>query len=898
MAALSLALKALGGATFAKDIAKVATKLFVLNKSFQELSGSIKDANRRFRSFEKAMADVGTLLVNDQANVAKLTKEVDALVASMGLNAQDTVKGLYQIISSGVRDPAEAMELLTESSKLAIAGVTDLSTAANGSTAIMNAYKLQLQDITDIGDAMQQTVVLGRLRMENLSSAMSIAMPIAANLGIGYKDILAGTATMTKQAFTASESMTGLRSAIRSVLQPTKVMKQLFDKLGVSTGQELISNAGSLQNAFVKIREAAGGNILVLEEAIRRVEGFNALLALTGKNAKTAASDLLEIKSATGAVNQAVEVVNRTQQRWGDRSQAVFDSLKRDVGSFTSLFVKFKDIVVVKTAEALGVVESLREKTARANKDSIEQMVNESRSTKKLTKEKRLLEGAIESVLELQKRGQRRYTSSQANMNREITQVWLPHYRQGLKYINEELEKRIEIKKKLELASKKAMAAARRAREEELKRVTGILEKEKASLDKAGNKKDLSANKKTMKQELALAELRHELGLISASQLESAKLSIENDFLSQKEGIVVAYLENKLRLIKESTLRSEKWKIKNAKEASSRILSIEKATDFKIFENKKKMIALEKKEKEGKDTDSFLFEEDFKLRWALFKKVDQKIAEERIRLQTKIKQAQLKGNVELEQSLKGISVRVFNLKQKFIEGDIKTMDEFNRAILQLKEDVKIAQTEFKQGVVETVDSLKIFKEHVSEIKKNLDFMADGMDNLQAGMENLRRGSGAWLDKVKTVLGIFNSIASAADRIASAQQKQGLAKGMGMLGGFTGGLGGVVGGIMSLFHDGGAIQRLHKGGVPNMLSSDEVPIIAQAGEFMLSKNAVQNMGGQSAVKDMHDNAVAGAGAGTNVKLNLSFNPDNFRSFLTGTEEGKDIVKQAVIEAFPT
>ena len=898
MAALSLALKALGGATFAKDIAKVATKLFVLNKSFQELSGSIKDANRRFRSFEKAMADVGTLLVNDQANVAKLTKEVDALVASMGLNAQDTVKGLYQIISSGVRDPAEAMELLTESSKLAIAGVTDLSTAANGSTAIMNAYKLQLQDITDIGDAMQQTVVLGRLRMENLSSAMSIAMPIAANLGIGYKDILAGTATMTKQAFTASESMTGLRSAIRSVLQPTKVMKQLFDKLGVSTGQELISNAGSLQNAFVEIREAAGGNILVLEEAIRRVEGFNALLALTGKNAKTAASDLLEIKSATGAVNQAVEVVNRTQQRWGDRSQAVFDSLKRDVGSFTSLFVKFKDIVVVKTAEALGVVESLREKTARANKDSIEQMVNESRSTKKLTKEKRLLEGAIESVLELQKRGQRRYTSSQANMNREITQVWLPHYRQGLKYINEELEKRIEIKKKLELASKKAMAAARRAREEELKRVTGILEKEKASLDKAGNKKDLSANKKTMKQELALAELRHELGLISASQLESAKLSIENDFLSQKEGIVVAYLENKLRLIKESTLRSEKWKIKNAKEASSRILSIEKATDFKIFENKKKMIALEKKEKEGKDTDSFLFEEDFKLRWALFKKVDQKIAEERIRLQTKIKQAQLKGNVELEQSLKGISVRVFNLKQKFIEGDIKTMDEFNRAILQLKEDVKIAQTEFKQGVVETVDSLKIFKEHVSEIKKNLDFMADGMDNLQAGMENLRRGSGAWLDKVKTVLGIFNSIASAADRIASAQQKQGLAKGMGMLGGFTGGLGGVVGGIMSLFHDGGAIQRLHKGGVPNMLSSDEVPIIAQAGEFMLSKNAVQNMGGQSAVKDMHDNAVAGAGAGTNVKLNLSFNPDNFRSFLTGTEEGKDIVKQAVIEAFPT
>jgi len=51
--------------------------------------------------------------------------------------------------------------------------------------------------------------------------------------------------------------------------------------------------------------------------------------------------------------------------------------------------------------------------------------------------------------------------------------------------------------------------------------------------------------------------------------------------------------------------------------------------------------------------------------------------------------------------------------------------------------------------------------------------------------------------------------------------------------------------------------------------------------------------------MHRNAQAGgAGGGTNVNLNLAFDTDNFRSFMTGTEEGRDIVKQAIIGAFPT
>ena len=61
-----------------------------------------------------------------------------------------------------------------------------------------------------------------------------------------------------------------------------------------------------------------------------------------------------------------------------------------------------------------------------------------------------------------------------------------------------------------------------------------------------------------------------------------------------------------------------------------------------------------------------------------------------------------------------------------------------------------------------------------------------------------------------------------------------------------------------------------------------------------------MGGTGQVDQMHRNAQAGAtgGSNTNVHLNLAFDPDNFRSFITGTAEGRDIIKNAVVGAFPS
>lgn len=176
---------------------------------------------------------------------------------------------------------------------------------------------------------------------------------------------------------------------------------------------------------------------------------------------------------------------------------------------------------------------------------------------------------------------------------------------------------------------------------------------------------------------------------------------------------------------------------------------------------------------------------------------------------------------------------------------------------------------------------------ISEVERFNSSLAKGLGFIQR-----------FLTIISQIKMIEQSITTLKQQQALAEKGSALAKISATGGIIAGGLG-ILGTALGFFHNGGPIQRLHNGGVPNRLSAGEVPIIAQTGEYMLSRKAVQNMGGTKAVDNMHRNAQAGGtGGGTNVHLNLAFDPDNFRSFITGTAEGRDIVKQAIIGAFPT
>ena len=87
----------------------------------------LKQASGAATDFGAKMAEVSTLL-DDTGSLDELTAKTRELAREFGNAPTEQAQALYNIISAGASDSADAMRLLTEANKLALGGVTEVPT--------------------------------------------------------------------------------------------------------------------------------------------------------------------------------------------------------------------------------------------------------------------------------------------------------------------------------------------------------------------------------------------------------------------------------------------------------------------------------------------------------------------------------------------------------------------------------------------------------------------------------------------------------------------------------------------------------------------------------------------------------------------------------------------------
>ncbi len=303
------------------------------------IAGAAVAVTKFASDFELAMRRVTSLLGKEAAASFKpLSDGVLELSKRLGIDAVGAANALYEAISAGV--PKEnVLGFIEVASKAAIAGVTQTKVAVDGMTTIMNSYRLEAGKAAEVSDAMFQAVNLGKFTFEQLAASMSVAAPIAAQVGVGFKDLLAAAATLTSKGVPVSEAMTQIAAAMRSIIAPSKEMEALFAKIGVSSGEALIKSKG-LQGALEAVRDAAGGSSDVLSKATGRIEGFNAILSLTGENSKKAREDLKSLNDSIGATDAAFAEIEKSFSRQLDAFTAQAKALGIELGTALLPFAK------------------------------------------------------------------------------------------------------------------------------------------------------------------------------------------------------------------------------------------------------------------------------------------------------------------------------------------------------------------------------------------------------------------------------------------------------------------------------------------------------------------------------------------------------------------------------
>ena len=256
--------------------------------AFAKAAKSSYDFEKEFR---KNMLEVATISTQVTDDMTGFMNQVISITQEIPIKAPEAAKALYSIVSAG-HDGADGMKILEVSAKAAVGGLTETETAADAITTILNAYKMSAEEAGTVSDQLFTTVRLGKTTFGELGASIAQVAPIAAAYGISIDQVLGAVASLTKQGTPTAQAMTQIRAAIQGTA----------GELGDAAFQ-----GRTFQEALQLIYEKAGGSASKMKEMLGTDEGLAATLALTGKNAKSAASDLGELQSSLGATEAALE---------------------------------------------------------------------------------------------------------------------------------------------------------------------------------------------------------------------------------------------------------------------------------------------------------------------------------------------------------------------------------------------------------------------------------------------------------------------------------------------------------------------------------------------------------------------------------------------------------------
>ena len=296
--------------------------------SARALSGLASQANE----FSAAMAEVNTLL-SGNSEMPRLTQEAKNLAAQFGGSPTQQAQAFYQAISAGAGNAEQATALLTAANKLAIGGVTDVTTAVDGLTSITNAYGIETSEASRVSDALFVAMRAGKTTVGELSGSIGKVAATAATAGLSFEETLGSISALTTQGIATAEAVTGLKATLSNVLKPSKAASDAAKELGIDFSLAGLQSKG-LSGFLDELVTATGGSEEKLLDLFGSTEALNTVFALTGGAAETFNGIMVDMANSAGQTDTAFNKVSNTMSQKLEVLKGKFAVTGVELGNF------------------------------------------------------------------------------------------------------------------------------------------------------------------------------------------------------------------------------------------------------------------------------------------------------------------------------------------------------------------------------------------------------------------------------------------------------------------------------------------------------------------------------------------------------------------------------------
>lgn len=229
------------------------------------ISMALKKAIPEAMSLDTALRKVSTLADSEILPVSKLKKEVREISDLEGIDQKDIAEGFYQALSSGVATK-DVNDFVKRNVDLTRAGFTNMATAIDATTTVLNAYGEKAYDVSKIHDIFVTTQNKGKIVVDDLAQSIGNVIPTAQAANINIDQLGAAYAILTNQGQNAQRATTNLNAMIQELaLNGTKANTIIRQNTGQSF-KELMANGKNIKEMLVLIQDEAQKSGLELSD--------------------------------------------------------------------------------------------------------------------------------------------------------------------------------------------------------------------------------------------------------------------------------------------------------------------------------------------------------------------------------------------------------------------------------------------------------------------------------------------------------------------------------------------------------------------------------------------------------------------------------------------------------
>ena len=283
--------------------------------------------------FEKSMTQIKTLVGVAGDEVDAMAVKVKEMATSTGVSAKEAADALFFITSAGLRG-ADALDVLDQATKASAIGLGETATIADLATSALNAYGVENLNAQQATDILTGAVREGKLSADSLAQSMGAVLPFASQLGVGFDEVGAAFAAMSRTGTDAASAATQIKGILTALLKPSSQAQTQLEELGLSaSGLRAQMGEEGLLATLKTLTQSFGSNEEAAAKVFGNVRALAGVMDLMGAGLESTEQIFASMNNTAGLTGEAFGKLANTQAFQLEKSLNELKSVFTDIGA-------------------------------------------------------------------------------------------------------------------------------------------------------------------------------------------------------------------------------------------------------------------------------------------------------------------------------------------------------------------------------------------------------------------------------------------------------------------------------------------------------------------------------------------------------------------------------------